>query len=246
MKIRLPGIQDKSLTHQPVGWYRRSRGAFVPGPGLPRGQAGGGIGRNRPRMGDNEAMARPAVFLDRDGTLIEDVGYVDRIERLHLYPWSVECVRLLRRAGYAVVVVTNQPGVARGMVDERAVQEARDEIQRRLAAVGQRLDGHFACPHLVDAALPAYRRDCNCHKPRPGLVEQAVSELDLDPRRSVVVGDRWTDLELARAVGARAVLVRTGYGASQERRPVPAVAADAVVDTLVEAVGWILGERPAV
>ncbi len=188
-------------------------------------------------------MPQPAVFLDRDGTLIEDVGYVDRLERLRLYPWSVDCVRLLREAGYAVVVVTNQAGVARGMVDPQTVEDAHDFIQSRLEQVGHRLDGHYSCPHLVDAPVAAYRRACGCHKPKPGLVEQAVSDLDLDVGRSIVVGDRWTDVQLARAVGARGVLVRTGYGVSQARRPPEGARADAVVDTLVEAVGWVLGLR---
>ena len=190
-------------------------------------------------MSQNRAV-QPAVFLDRDGTLIEDVGYVDRIERLRFYPWSIECVRLLRRAGYAVVVVTNQAGVARGIIDERTVTDVHDVIQDRLADVGHRLDGHYSCPHLEDAPVTAYRRVCACHKPKPGLVEQAASDLRLDVGLSTVVGDRWTDVQLARAVGARAVLVKTGYGSSQELRPPKGVHADAVVDTLVEAVGWIL------
>ena len=186
---------------------------------------------------------RPAVFLDRDGTLIEDVGYVDRLERLILYPYSLEAVRLLRRAGYAVVVVTNQAGVARGMVRESVVREVYDELQRRLSSGGARLDGHYYCPHLADAPLPAYRQDCGCHKPKPGLVLQAARELDLDLTRSIVVGDRWTDVALARATGARGVLVKTGYGASQARAPQGTLAADAVVDDLFQAVGWILRTR---
>ncbi len=188
-------------------------------------------------------MPQPAVFLDRDGTLIEDVGYVDRIERLRVYPWSIDCVRLLRRAGYAVVVVTNQAGVARGMVDEQTVADVYDLLQRLLGEVGERLDGHYSCPHLADAPVAAYRKVCECQKPKPGLIEQAAGELDLDVRRSVVIGDRWSDVQLARAVGAGAVLVRTGYGASQETRPQNGLTADAVVDTLVEAVGWVLRHR---
>lgn len=183
---------------------------------------------------------RPAVFLDRDGTLIEDVGYVDRLERLILYPYSIESVRLLRRAGYAVVVVTNQAGVARGMVREAVVTEVYDELQRRLSPGGDRLDGHYYCPHLADAPLREYRRVCDCHKPKPGLALRAASELDLDLPQSVVVGDRWTDVELARAIGARGVLVKTGYGATQARTPRDGVVAEAVVDDLFQAVGWIL------
>ena len=185
-------------------------------------------------------MPRPAVFLDRDGTLIEDVGYVDRLERLRLFSWSIESVRLLRRAGYAVVVVTNQAGVARGMVREQTVLDVHELIQRRLADVGERIDGHYYCPHLPDAQVQAYRHVCSCHKPSPGMVGQAAKELDLNASRSIVVGDRWTDMQLARAVGAKAVLVKTGYGVSQLAEPPPGVAADAVVDNLLQAVGWIL------
>ena len=185
-------------------------------------------------------MLRPAVFLDRDGTLIEDVGYVDRLERLELYPWSIESVKLLRRCGYAVVVVTNQAGVARGMVREQAVTDAYDEIQRMLSKVGEQLDGHYYCPHLATASVAAYRHECSCQKPKPGMVLQAAQDLDLDLGRSVVVGDRWTDVRLARAVAAKAVLVRTGYGVSQLLNPPPGERADAVADHLLEAVGWIM------
>jgi D-glycero-D-manno-heptose 1,7-bisphosphate phosphatase len=187
-------------------------------------------------------MSRPAVFLDRDGTLIEDVGYVDRLERLQLYPWSLESVRLLRRSGYAVVVVTNQAGVARGFVREQAVTDVFDLIQEQLAAIGERLDGHYYCPHLVDAPVESYRRSCSCHKPLPGMVEQAVAALDLDVSRSYVVGDRWTDVQLARAVGAKAVLVQTGYGATQLADPPLGETADAVHANLLEAVGWVLSQ----
>lgn len=183
---------------------------------------------------------RPAVFLDRDGTLNEDVGYLDRLERLRLFPWSLDAVRLLRRAGYAVVVVTNQGGVARGFVREAFVDEVRRVIDRRLGAIGERLDGHYQCPHEPHAPVAAYRRQCDCRKPLPGLVHRAVRDLDLDLKRSVVVGDKWSDVALARAAGARGVLVRTGYGRSQEQAPPAGLRPDAVVDTLLDAASWIL------
>lgn len=189
-------------------------------------------------------MATPAIFLDRDGTLIEDVGYIDRLERLRMYPWSIEAVRMLRRVGYAVVVVTNQAGVARGMVEERVVIEVRDHIQSKLGQVGERLDGHYYCPHLPDAPLIKYRCDCLCHKPKPGMVMQAAEELTLDLRRSVVVGDRKTDIELAQSVGARGILVKTGYGPSQEALLSTGKAADLVTSDLLAAVGWILNNLP--
>ena len=195
-------------------------------------------------MSGVQSSRSPAVFLDRDGTLIEDVGYVDRLDRMRLYPWSVEAVRLLRRAGYAAVVVTNQAGVARGMISEQVVVEVRDRLQQALARAGARLDGHYHCPHLPDAPLAAYRRRCGCHKPEPGMIRQAAADLTLDLDRSVVVGDRWTDVRLARAAGTAAILVRTGYGASQAAHPAPGATADAVAANLLEAAGWILRHLP--
>ena len=196
---------------------------------------GYGAGGHRPTQ-----MATPAAFLDRDGTLIEDVGYVDRLERLRLYPWSVEAVRLLHRVGYAVVVVTNQAGVARGMVKEEVVLAAYDLIQQRLAEVGERLDGHYYCPHLEDAPVATYRHRCSCHKPLPGMVQRAAEELSLDLSRSVVIGDRWSDIQLAQSVGAKGLLVKTGYGATQVTTPPANVSPDAVTANLIEAVGWML------
>ena len=166
---------------------------------------------------------RPAVFLDRDGTLNEDVGHLDRLERLRLFPWSLDAVRLLRRAGYAVVVVTNQGGVAHGFVAEAFVEEVRRVIDRRLAALGERLDGHYQCPHEPHAPVAAYRRQCDCRKPLPGLVHRAARDLDLDVPRSVVVGDKWSDVVLGarrrrtRRPGQDRVRPEPGAGAARGR-----------------------------
>lgn len=183
---------------------------------------------------------RPAVFLDRDGTLNIDAGYLDRKERLVLFPWSLDSVRLLRRAGYAVVVVTNQSGVGRGMIEESFVEEVHQIIQSRLVDIGEKLDGHYYCPHEPSASIEAFRVDCDCRKPKPGLVTRAARDLGLDVERSIVVGDKWSDIGLAKQTGARGVLVRTGYGRSQEKNRQEGLSADAVVDTLMDAVNWIL------
>ena len=186
---------------------------------------------------------RSAIFLDRDGTLNEDVGYLDRLERLTLFPWSLDAIRLLRRAGFAVVVVTNQGGVARGLVSESFVAEVRRVVDDRLAAIGERLDGHYCCPHEPHAPIAKYRRECDCRKPRPGLLHRAAGELGLDLARSVVIGDKWSDVQAARAAGAGAVLVRTGYGRSQEGTPPAGLRPDTVADTLMDAASWILRRR---
>ena len=181
-----------------------------------------------------------AVFLDRDGTLIEEVGYLDRKERVDLYPWSIDAIRVLNRAGFRVVLVSNQSGVARGFFSEEIVSDVHRHIAGLLDAGGARIDAYYYCPHHPDGKVKDYAVACDCRKPARGMVDRAVRELAVDPARSVVVGDRWLDVELARAVGARGVLVRTGYGVTEEAKPRPPLAADAVVDNLIAAVGWIL------
>jgi D-glycero-D-manno-heptose 1,7-bisphosphate phosphatase len=181
-----------------------------------------------------------AVFLDRDGTLIEDVGYLDSLSRIAFYPWTVDVIRMLNRAGLPVVVVTNQSGVARGMFDVALVAETHRAIDARLAAGGARVDAYYYCPHHPDGSVAAFARSCDCRKPGHGMIDQATADLGLDPAQSFVVGDTWTDVQLGRAVGARSILVRTGKGGDQEKEPVGGARAEVVVDNLAAAVGWIL------
>ena len=183
---------------------------------------------------------KPAVFLDRDGTLIEDVGYLDRLDRIAFFPWTIDAIRALNRAGLVVVVITNQSGIARGFITEAFVVETHRHLSARLAAGGARIDAYYYCPHHPDGAVEAYRRRCDCRKPSSGMVDEAVRDLGLDPARSFVVGDKWLDVGLARAVGAHGILVRTGTGAAEEAQPQPGVNADAIVDNLAGAVSWIL------
>lgn len=183
---------------------------------------------------------RPAVFLDRDGTLIEEAGYLDRLERLVFYPYSVDAVRLLNRAELAVVIITNQAGVARGIFREAFVGEAHRYVTKRLEQGGAHVDGFYYCPHHPEASVEQYRKSCECRKPQPGMLRQAADELKLDLARSFVIGDRWHDLQAGDAVGARGILVRTGYGRTEEAAPKPRMAAAAIVDNLIEAASWIL------
>jgi D-glycero-D-manno-heptose 1,7-bisphosphate phosphatase len=185
-------------------------------------------------------MAQRAVFLDRDGTLIEEAGYLDRLDRMVFFPYSVDAVRLLNRAGFAVVIVTNQAGIARGLFKEPFVDEAHRHISARLAAGGARIDGFYYCPHHPEAVVEAYRASCDCRKPQPGLFTRAASELGLALDGSFVVGDRWHDLEAGQRVGARGVLVRTGYGRTEEASPTARVTPAAIVENVMEAVSWIL------
>jgi D-glycero-D-manno-heptose 1,7-bisphosphate phosphatase len=185
-------------------------------------------------------MKRPAVFLDRDGTLNEERGYLDRMELLALFPWTADAVRLLNRAGFVTVVVTNQAAVARGLIDEPFLHRVHGEVDARLARGDARIDRYYYCPHLEDGPEGPFRQRCGCRKPRPGMVETAARDLDLDLSRSVMVGDRWLDVQCARAAGVRALLVRSGHGHREAAVAGPGVEADAILNNLMEAVGWIL------
>jgi D-glycero-D-manno-heptose 1,7-bisphosphate phosphatase len=183
-------------------------------------------------------VLKPAVFLDRDGTLAFEVGYINHLSRFKLYPFAVDAVRLVNRAGLLAVVVTNQAGVARGYFPESMIHVVHAHLVAAVESGGARLDGIYYCPHHPTAGEPPYRQDCDCRKPRPGLVRRAAAELGIDLARSWVVGDRPGDLELAWKVGARGALVKTGYGrgeltfnrSSFEREP------DLIAENALEAV----------
>ena len=185
-------------------------------------------------------MSRRAVLLDRDGTLIEEAGYLDRLERLILYPYTIDAVRVLNRAGFAVVVITNQAGIARGLVEESFVGEAHRYMAARLEAGGARVDAFYYCPHYPNGSVQPYAHACDCRKPQAGLLRRAQEDLDLDLTRSFMVGDRWHDVQAGQAVGACGVLLRSGMGRSEEGKPLPGLVPDAVADTLIDAAAWIL------
>jgi D-glycero-D-manno-heptose 1,7-bisphosphate phosphatase len=195
------------------------------------------LSRRGVRVGGAPPVRR-AVFLDRDGTMLEEGNYVDRLDRLIFFPYTIDAIRALNDENFAVVVVTNQSGVARGMYPESFVTEGHEYIDAQVRAGGARVDGYYYCPHHPEGSVTALRQDCDCRKPRPGQLLQAAKDLNLDLPQSFIIGDRWKDIEAGKAVGARAVLVRTGYGreAEQTKRDDDT----AVVDNLIQAVAWIL------
>lgn len=189
-------------------------------------------------------MSRAAVFLDRDGTLIEDRGHLDRIEMLSVFPWTGDAIRLLNRAGFATVVVTNQSAVARGLIDEAFLDALHGRLDARLAPA--RIDRYYYCPHYPQVSHPTYGVECDCRKPKAGMIERACRDMDLDPSHSFMVGDRWLDVACGRAAGTRTLMVRTGHGAEEEAAPPEGLATDGILDNLMEAVSWILrGSSPS-
>src|SRR5262245_41967130 len=151
----------------------------------------------------------PAVFLDRDNTLIDDMGYSADPERVRLKPGAAECVQRLRRAGYYVIVVTNQSGVARGYFSEEQLAAAHKSIQELLLAHSTGVDAVYYCPFLdgSDAIVAAYRRDSELRKPKPGMLLQAADELKVDLKTSWMIGDAARDVDAGRAAGCKTILV---------------------------------------
>ncbi|MGH7310357.1 MAG: D-glycero-alpha-D-manno-heptose-1,7-bisphosphate 7-phosphatase [Candidatus Rokuibacteriota bacterium] len=189
--------------------------------------------------------SRPAAFIDRDGTLTHEVGYVNHPKRLQLLPRSAEAIRRLNAAGVAAVVVTNQAGVARGYFSPDVLEATNAELVAQLKQAGASLDGVYVCPHHPTEGEPPFRAQCECRKPKPGLMLRAATELGLDLSVSTVVGDRPSDLASAQGLGCRGVLVLTGYGRGEweYRRESFPVMPDHVAVDLLDAVEWILAQR---
>ncbi len=170
---------------------------------------------------EDRASRQPAVFLDRDGTLNVEVDYLTEVADFELLPGVGESLRALRDAGFLLVVITNQSAIARGRMDEQRLAEIHAEMARQLEAFGVRVDHIGYCPHHPDLAADQgearYHLDCNCRKPKPGLLLDAHRALGIDLTSSYCVGDSLRDLSAGEAVGVRGILVATGKGADQER-----------------------------
>ena len=199
-------------------------------------------------MQTREQPLRRAILLDRDGTLNEEVGYLRTVADLRLFPDVAEALREINAAGWLAVVLTNQSGVARGLFPEAVIDEIHGEMQRRLQQAGAQVDAFYYCPHLPPdetreelPALARYRIACHCRKPEPGLLFRAAGDLNFDLTRSVVIGDRYRDVEMGHRAGASGVLVRTGYGeeelANRARWPRQP---EFIAENLLSAVQWAL------
>ncbi len=193
------------------------------------------------------AEGRPAVFLDRDGTINEQMGYINHLSRFHLLPGVGTAIRRLNERRLPVIVVTNQSGLARGYFPSELLDQVHAEMHRLLAADGAHIDDIYVCPHHPEAKEERYRSRCDCRKPRPGLLQIAAREHGIDLARSYVVGDRYGDLATGAAVGARTVLVLTGYGRGELAYIGPShpCRPDFVADDLGGAVDWILADLEA-
>lgn len=188
-------------------------------------------------------MKRPAVFIDRDGTISEEVGYINHPSRFRVFPYTAEAIKLLNDQGWLAIIITNQAGVARGYFSESMIQTVHDNLLREVGEKGARVDAIYYCAHHPSVGEPPYRQDCDCRKPKPGLVNRACKDLDIDLKHSWMIGDRYGDVELAHNAGIRSALVLSGYGRGEwenqrsqwEQQP------ELVAENLLEAIKSILG-----
>lgn len=157
-------------------------------------------------------MKRRAVFMDRDGTISEEIGYVNHPSRYRVFPYSAEAVRMLNEAGWLAILVTNQAGVARGYFTEELVGEVHGVLKQELRERGAQLDAIYYCAHHPTVGESPYRFDCDCRKPKPGLIRRAAADFDIDLTQSWMIGDRYSDIELARNARVHSAFVLSGYG----------------------------------
>jgi D-glycero-D-manno-heptose 1,7-bisphosphate phosphatase len=189
-----------------------------------------------------------ALFIDRDGTISEEIGYVNHPSRYRIFPYSAEAIKLLNDAGWLAILVTNQAGVARGYFTEDVIGMVHEILVKGLAEGGAKLDAIYYCPHHPSVGEPPYRTECNCRKPKPGLIHRAAQEFNIDLSSSWMVGDRYSDCELARNAGTHAAFVMSGYGRGEweyqrekwNREP------DLLAEDLLDAVKKILKRENAV
>ena len=188
---------------------------------------------------------RRAVFIDRDGTISEEVGYINHPARFRVFPFAAAAVKHLNENGWLAIVVTNQAGVARGYFSEDMIQTVHAEMTKELESSGARLDAVYYCAHHPSVGEPPYRFDCDCRKPKPGLILRAAKDFDIDLAESWMAGDRYSDVELARNAGVKSMLVMSGYGRGEweHQRGSWTEQPDLVAENLLEAVRVIVAKE---
>lgn len=186
-------------------------------------------------------IKKRAVFLDRDGTINEDVGFPSLFSQVNIYSYSYEAVRKINKAGFLAVITTNQSGIGRGFLSELNLSDIHQQIKATFSKHNAYFDGIYYCPHYLSSSNPLYRKDCSCRKPNPGMAIQAASDLNIDLKNSYMIGDKVEDILFGLNIKATPILVLTGFGQKslpklkeQEIQPVY------VAQTLLEAVNWIL------
>jgi D-glycero-D-manno-heptose 1,7-bisphosphate phosphatase len=163
-------------------------------------------------MGTSKLLKNKAIFLDRDGTINEEMGYINHIERFKMFDFVPESIRIFRRLGYKIIIVTNQSGIARGYFTENLLSEVHRKLIDQLKKFGAMVDDIYYCPHHPTEGKQPYRQNCDCRKPKPGMILKAKKDWDLDLSQCLLVGDRYKDIRFAKNLGIGSAMVLTGYG----------------------------------
>ena len=192
-------------------------------------------------------MKKRAVFIDRDGTMSEEVGYVNHSSRFRLFPYTATAIKHLNESGWLAIVVTNQAGVARGYFSEDMIETVHAQMTKDVTANGGRIDAIYYCAHHPSVGEPPYRVACDCRKPQPGLINRAAEQFDVDLSSSWMIGDRYSDVELARNAGVKSMFVLSGYGRGEweHQRTTWSAQPDLVAENLLEAVQMIVSTEGA-
>jgi len=188
---------------------------------------------------------KPAVFIDRDGTINEQRGYINHISQFVLLPGVGKAISLLNKNNHTVVITSNQSGVARGYFPIQLVKEIHELMEQKLTKDNAHIDRIYFCPHHPDGVVPEYSRECDCRKPNTELIKKAKAELDIDMETSYVIGDRLLDIEFAKNANLPGILVLTGYGKGELKYVVPhkSIKPAYVAEDLLRAVQWILKQE---
>ncbi|MGD9898292.1 MAG: D-glycero-alpha-D-manno-heptose-1,7-bisphosphate 7-phosphatase [Calditrichaceae bacterium] len=178
-----------------------------------------------------------AVFLDRDGTINEEMGYINHVKRFRLFEFVPDAIKIFNSLEYKVIVVTNQSGLGRGYFDEQLLDDVHKTLIRTVSENGGVIDRIYYCPHHPTEAIEKYRMDCNCRKPKTGMIDRAREDFNIDIKNSFMIGDRFKDVEFGKKVGLRTIMVLTGYGLGEytfQKKDWPYLP-DHVADNLLEA-----------
>lgn len=190
-------------------------------------------------------MKEKAVFLDRDGTINEEMGYINHISRFAVFPFAAKAVKILNQSGYKVFIVSNQSGVARGYFPYEMLEKINLKLRKNFSQEGARIDGIYYCPYHPSGIVEEFTRKSNCRKPATGMIDKIVENFDIDISKSFVIGDRYSDIQLAANCGAKSILVLTGYGIGEYELSYDnwKIKPDKIASNLLEASSWIYTQK---
>ncbi len=186
-------------------------------------------------------MKRPAVFLDRDGTINEEMGYLNHPDRFVVLDRAIEAIKIINETGFLAIVITNQAGIARGYFKPEILDQVHEKFYRLLKEKDAYIDKLYYCPHHPEGKVKEFAIECDCRKPKPGMVNKALQDFEIDMEHSVMIGDRYKDIVFAKNLGLKSILVLTGYGKGEWEydRDTWKVMPDYTASDLFDAVTWI-------